>query len=169
VAVTGVVAMIAGPGAQARPSAAGLAQCLGAGLSYALYTLVLQRMVAGADAERAPDAGAVTAAIFGVAALIALPLAAALAGAPQLRLGDLAVLAWLGVMSTGVAYLLYSHALRHVSGATAVALALGEPVTAFVLAIGVVGERPGWVAGAGLALVIAGLIGVIRAEGRGRS
>ena len=68
-----------------------------------------------------------------------------------------AVVVWLGVMSTAVAYLLFTHALKHISSATGVALALGEPVTAFVLAVLVVGERPGWLAFAGLVLVLAGL------------
>jgi len=68
------------------------------------------------------------------------------------------------VVTTGVAYLLFSHALRHISGATGVTLALGEPVTAFVLAIAVVHERPGVTAFAGLAAVLAGLALVVRAE-----
>jgi DME family drug/metabolite transporter len=73
------------------------------------------------------------------------------------------------VVATGVAYLLFSHALRHVSAATGVTLALAEPVTAFVLAVLVVGERPGWVAavGGGL-LVLAGLLVVVFAELRSR-
>jgi drug/metabolite transporter, DME family len=45
-----------------------------------------------------------------------------------------------------------------------VALALAEPVTAFVLAIVVVGERPGWLAFGGLMAVLAGLVMVVRSE-----
>lgn len=158
VAVAGGVALVAGAGAGPALSATGVALCLTAGLSYAVYALVNQRLVAAA----AP--GPVTAAIFALAALLALPLATALAGTPVLTARDLAIVGWLGVMSTGVAYLLLSHALRHVSGATAVALALAEPVTAFVLALVVVGERPAPVAFAGLAAVLVGLGIVIRAE-----
>ena len=66
----------------------------------------------------------------------------------------------------GVTYLLFSHALRHVSAATAVVLALAEPVTAFVLAVVVVGERLGWVGVLGLTAVLAGLWGVVRSEMR---
>ena len=45
-------------------------------------------------------------------------------------------------------------------------LALFEPVTAFVLAVVVVGERPGGMAVAGLVAVLAGLALVVRAEVR---
>lgn len=157
-AVLGGVALVAGAGSGAAFSAAGIGLCLAAGLSYAAYALINQGLV-----ERAAPAP-VTAAIFALAALLALPLAAMLAGAPVLAARDLLVVGWLGVMSTGVAYLLLSHALRHISGATAVALALAEPVTAFVLAMVVVGERPAPLAFAGLATVLVGLALVVRAE-----
>jgi DME family drug/metabolite transporter len=157
-AVGGGALMIAGGGAVGALAPLGVVLCLVAGLAYAIYALVSKTLVADASA------GAVTGAVFSLAAVLALPLALALAGMPVLRPADLAIVAWLGVMSTGVAYLLFSHALRHISGATAVALALAEPVTAFVLAIVVVGERPGAAAFAGLVGVLAGLAVVIRAE-----
>jgi drug/metabolite transporter, DME family len=158
VAVLGGAALVAGAGSKTALSAAGIGLCLAAGLSYAVYALVNQRLVV--QAAPAP----VTAAIFALAALLALPLAALLAGAPVLAPRDLLIVGWLGVMSTGVAYLLLSHALRHISGATAVALALAEPVTAFALAVVIVGERPAPLAFAGLAAVLAGLAVVVRAE-----
>jgi DME family drug/metabolite transporter len=71
-------------------------------------------------------------------------------------------------VATGVAYLLFSHALRHIAAASAVTLALAEPVTAFVLAVLVVGERPGWLAAGGGLLVLSGLLIVVVAELRGR-
>jgi drug/metabolite transporter, DME family len=157
-AVAGGAALVAGAGTGVALSAAGIGLCLTAGLSYAVYALVNQRLVA--RAAPAP----VTAAIFALAALLAVPLATVLAGAPELTARDALIVGWLGVMSTGVAYLLLSHALRHVSGATAVALALAEPVTAFVLALAVVGERPAPLAYVGLAAVLAGLAVVVRTE-----
>lgn len=160
-AVGGGALMIAGGHTTLPFTPLGVGLCLLAGLSYAVYALVNQGLVAGASA------GAVTGAVFSGAALLALPVAWALAGTPLLQTSDLAIIAWLGVMSTGVAYLLFSHALRHISGATAVALALAEPVTAFALAVVVVGERPGVWALVGLLGVLAGLAVVIRAELRG--
>jgi drug/metabolite transporter, DME family len=158
VAVGGVVAMATGGGVAAGVTPAGVLLCLLAGLSYATYALINQRMVAAASPA------AVTATVFTVAALLAVPGAAGLSGVPQLQAHDAALLLWLGVVGTGIAYLLFSHALRHVSAATGVVLALAEPVTAFGLAIVVVGERPGWAGVLGLAGVLAGLWVVVRSD-----
>jgi DME family drug/metabolite transporter len=159
-AVAGGVAMVASSSGQAgQPfTATGLMLCLLAGLSYAVYALVNAKLVA----QTTPSL--VTGAVFTLAALIAAPAAALAAGPVTLTARDLAIAAWLGVVATGIAYLLFSHALRHVSGATGVTLALAEPVTAFVLAIAVVGERPGWAAAGGGLLVLAGLGVVVWAE-----
>ena len=151
-------AMATGAGAAAGASALGVGLCLLAGLSYASYALVNQRLVVAASPA------AVTACVFSMAALLALPGAAGLVGWPQARVQDAAPLLWLGVVSTGVAYLLFSHALRHVSAATGVVLALAEPVTAFALAIVIVGERPGAAGFRGLAAVLVGLGVVVRSE-----
>lgn len=161
-AVGGGVLMVGGGSGERSLSATGIGLCLLAGLSYAVYAMVNGRLVAAAAPAPA------TAAVFGVATLIALPAAALVAGVPQVGPRDLAVMAWLGVVATGVAYLLFSHALRHIAAATGVTLALAEPVTAFVLAVVVVGERPGWVAVGGGMLVLAGLLVVVLAELQGR-
>lgn len=161
-AVAGGMVMVAG-NAAGPVSAAGLLLCLTAGLAYAAYALLNKSLV-----TRAPPS-VVTGAVFATAALLALAPAWGWAGTPTLGGTDLAVVVWLGVASTGVAYLLFSHGLRHVSGATAVALALFEPVTAFALAVVVVGERPGVWALAGLVAVLAGLAVVVRSELAGRS
>lgn len=158
IAVVGVVAMATGGGLASGVSPAGVLLCLLAGLSYATYALVNQRMV------REASLAAVTTTVFTLAALLAIPGAAALAGIPQLHANDATIVLWLGVVSTGIAYLLFSHALQHISAATGVVLALAEPVTAFVLAIAVVGERPGWVGASGLAAVLAGLWVVVSSE-----
>ncbi len=78
------------------------------------------------------------------------------------------VVLYLGLVATGVAYLLFTHALRHISGATGVTLALAEPVVAFCLAVAVVGESPSAMAVWGLAGVIGGLLIVVWSEIRGR-
>lgn len=162
-AVAGGIVMVGAGSPGGQPlSVLGIALCLLAGLSYAGYALVNARLVAAA--APAP----VTAAVFGVATLIALPAALAIAGLPAPTARDGLVVLWLGVVATGVAYLLFSHALRHIAAATGVTLALAEPVTAFVLAVLVVGERPGWAAAGGGLLVLAGLLIVVVAELRGR-
>lgn len=163
-AVAGGVLMVGAGGSGAPPlSLAGLALCLTAGLSYAVYAGANQRLVA------ASSPAAATLASFSLAAALALPAAAGIAGPVHLTAQDLAIAAYLGVVATGVAYLLFSHALRHIGAATGVTLALAEPVTAFVLAVLAVGERPGWAAAGGGLLVLAGLLVVVWAELRGRS
>jgi DME family drug/metabolite transporter len=77
---------------------------------------------------------------------------------------DLIASAYTGIVSAGVAYLLFSHALRSVSAATGVTLALAEPVVAFVLALTLLGESAGPASVVGLALVVAGVLAVVRAE-----
>jgi DME family drug/metabolite transporter len=139
-------------------SAIGIALCLTAGLAYAGYTLFSKRL-----ARTTPTAVA-TRGAFIVAALVAVPCAWLDAGWPRLHAIDLAAVTYVGIVTAGVAYLLFNHALRHVSAASGVTLALGEPVVAFVLATTVVGEPAGTGAVLGLLLVIAGVWVVVRVE-----
>src|SRR5574337_963618 len=156
--VAGGAAMALDGGASVRAPWSGMALCLLAGLAYAVYALTNKRLVAQAGAAT------VNLAVFGAAALLSLPAALLLGGRPTLAAGGWGVVLYLGLVATGLAYLLFSAALRHISGATGVTLALAEPVTAFVLAIAVVGESPAAMAFWGLGGVLAGLLLVIWAE-----
>lgn len=159
VAVAGGVLLALGGGAPVGAlSLSGALLCLLAGLSYAVYTLLNQRMVAHASAP------VITLAAFGVAALLALPVAAAHAGWPQPTRADWLALMFTGFVSAGVAYLLFSHALHHISPATGVTLALAEPVVAFTLAATVLGEPAGALSLLGLVLVVAGVVALVRVE-----
>ena len=108
----------------------------------------------------------VTLCVFSSAAALALPVAWYLSGPPDTGMDGWLMVVYLGVIATGVAYLLFTFALGRVSGSTAVSMCLMEPLTAFCLAIAVVGERPPAAAFAGLALVLLGLAVVVRAEMR---
>lgn len=158
VSVAGGVLMVLSKSAGAGPSWPGLALCLLAGLSYASYALVNKRLVARAST------GWVNFCVFTGAALLALPMAWLLAGVPQWSLPSLAVVVYLGVVVSGLAYVAFSSGLRHIAGATSVTLTLVEPVAAFVLAVVIVGERQPLAAWSGLGLVLLGLLVVIRAE-----
>ncbi len=160
VSVAGAVAMALGQGGGSKLQAGGVALCLLAGLCYAAYTLANKRLVLTLGPVRT------NLLVFAGAALISLPMAWVLGGPLQAGAQSWAVVAFLGLVSTGVAYLLFSSGLRHISGATGVTLALGEPVTAFMLAVWVVGERQQPLAWLGLVAVMAGLLLVIAAEMR---
>lgn len=158
VAVAGGVLMTIGGARQAEGGdAAGILLCLLSGFSYAAYTLLNQRMAAMAPAS------VITFRAFGVAAAIALP-AAWLTGTPSFTNGDLAAVAYTGIVTAGLPYLLFSLALRHITPATGVTLALGEPVVAFALSVLVLGEGPAASAYLGLLLVVGGVLGVVKQE-----
>ena len=137
---------------------AGMALCLLAGLSYAAYALVNQALVIEGRVAT------VNAWVFTCSALISLPVAAWLGGPLTMNASGWAVVIYLGMVATGLAYLLFSVGLRGMSAATGVALSKAEPITAFVLSLLIVGERPAWWSVMGLLGVIAGLWLVVQAE-----
>lgn len=136
----------------------GVLLCLASGASYALYAIATKSIV-----SQAPPA-LTTGLVFTLAALFAVPGAYLLAGRPVITTADISVLLWLGVVATGVAYLLFSVGLKTVNSGTGVALALMEPVAAVCLAILIVGERPGIVSILGMGIVLLGLALLIRIE-----
>lgn len=138
----------------------GLLICLSAGFCYALYTLVSKKLVSIASPLT------VTKHTFTTAIFIATPIAWALAGTPTINPVSVSVILYLGLLTTGVAYLLYTQALRHISAPTGVALELIEPIVAFILAIAVAHEAVNLLAIIGLCLILVGLWLVLRSEGR---
>jgi DME family drug/metabolite transporter len=146
------VALMALSGSVAEVSAPGVVLALGAGASYAVFTLASKSLLdAGAPIER------VMAGVFTLGGLLLLPV---------LVLGDLdwltsadglAMALWLGAVPTALAYILFAHGLRLLPASEVATLTLAEPVTAATLGAIVLGERPGALAVAGIVLVIAGL------------
>ena len=132
-----------------------------AGLGYASYTVLAKRMI---DAGAAPER--VMSAAFGRGALILLPvpLVAGLGwlGSPE----GVALALYLGAVPTALAYFLFARGLRSLSAGETATLTLAEPLTAVLLGALVLGERPGAVAIAGAALVLAGLLVLAAPRGR---
>lgn len=158
ISVGGGAAMVLSRSSGATTSWAGLALCLLAGLSYASYALINKRLVAQAPTN------VVNFYVFTGAALIAAPCAFLLAGAPQWTASAALVVVYLGVVVSGIAYVLFSGGLRGISGATGVTLTLIEPVAAFLLAVWIVGEHQPLSSWLGMLALLAGLLVVIRAE-----
>lgn len=158
IGLAGAALLVLGAGGETRIAWSGILLAVAAGAAFALYSIAGRRLAAPEV-----DGLSLTACIFVVAAaLLAVPLSSQDLGfATEPR--SMLVLAWLGVMATAVAYLLYQSAMRHITAATAATLALAEPMVANLLAIGVLHEPFTWMMGCGVALVLAGLALLARA------
>lgn len=158
-AVTGCAALVGGGGsAGVEPVGIGLA--LLSGLSYAVYATVASELVGRGEEERA-----VTGALFGLAAAVVLPgvLTGWGGSAAWAFSGRGALVAiYLGGVATGVGYLLFVRGLLTTPATTATTLTLAEPAVAAVLGVVVLRETLGGVAIAGLALVAASLLVLLR-------
>jgi DME family drug/metabolite transporter len=158
--VTGASLLTIGPhGAGALPAGfvAGVLLALGAGLSYAVYAVVVKDV--GARLPPLPIAGLT----FGIAALVLTPALATepLAAGPA----GWALLAYLGIVPTALAYILYVIGLRTTPVAVAGVLTLVEPLTATLIGVAFFGDRLGVLGTVGAVLLL-GAVGVLTLRGR---
>jgi DME family drug/metabolite transporter len=135
-----------GPGTLPRGFLAGVGLALGAGLLYAVYAVVVKDV-----GERLPPLP-IAAFTFGVAALVLAPALATerVAAGPAAW----ALLAYLGLVPTALAYILYVVGMRTTPVGISGVLGLVEPLTATLIGVAFFGDRlgaPGLV-GAGLLL-----------------
>jgi DME family drug/metabolite transporter len=146
------VATLALAGGGSEVSAPGVVLAVGAGASYAAFTLASKRLL-----DQGHGVEPVMARLFGLGALLL---------GPVLVLGDtswlssgggVAMALWLGAVPTAIAYILFASGLRHLPANEVATLTLAEPVTAALLGAIVLGERPGPVAVGGIVLILAGL------------
>ena len=158
-AVVGVTVLVAA-GAQATIAPGGVLLALGAGLSYATYTVAAKGLL---SAGHTPEA--TMAQLFAWGALLLLPVLV-LAGPGEIASpSGVALAVYLGAVPTALAYVLFARGLRHLPAGEVATLTLAEPLTAAALGAIVLGERPGVLALGGVALVLAGLI-VLAVPGR---
>jgi len=157
-AVGGCTLLVAGSGAAGEGAgavqldASGVLLALGAGASYALYTIASRQLL------RVQPPDAVTAVAFFGGALLLGPLLFFVDLSWLAQPSGLLVALHLGIVTTALAYILYIRALLTVPSATAVTLALMEPLTAATLGVLVLGERLTLPAIVGIALLLAGLL-----------
>lgn len=144
----------------------GVMMAVGAGLSFAVYTMVNKQLIERHSPEEA------TAVVFSVAGLLLLPV---LLFHPLRWLGEangVAVALHLGLFATALAYLLFSRGLAGIPASNAVTLALAEPLTAALLGVFVVGEELTLFAWLGVGMVLCGLallsVRIGRKEGHAR-
>jgi drug/metabolite transporter, DME family len=146
-AVAGCVVLVTG-GRASGVSAVGVILALAAGLCYAVYAVAAARMITSGSAD-----AAVMGLIFGGAAVLLASVLAATSTGWLLTIRGLAVVGYLGVATTLLAYLLYGRGLRTVPVPTATTLGLAEPAVAAVLGLIVLHERLSGAAIAGLVLI----------------
>jgi DME family drug/metabolite transporter len=130
----------------------GLLAATACGVCYAISTVISRRQMQKIDATT------LTVVSAGVGALALAPLAVIgpMAGvAVPLRLGPVLMLAYLGVVTTAVAYALFYAGLRTTVGSTAAVLTLLEPLVAALLALLILGESLSGPALVGATLLLA--------------
>lgn len=159
-AVLGCAALVLG-GRSAGVEPLGVALALLSGLSYATYATIVARLI-----DQGHDDRAAASLLFGAAAVLLLPLLLVSSPGGLLTGSGALSIAYLGVITTAGAYLLYARGLRTTPVTAASTLTLAEPAVAAVLGLAVLGERLGGVALAGLALLCAGLLFLVLPERR---
>ena len=151
-ACAGVVLLVLGGGAGGSVSAPGVGLALVSGAGYAGYAVASKRML---DGGGAPEA--VMASVFGMGAVLMLPLLAIVPAGGLVTPAGLTFALYLGAVPTALAYVLFARGLERTGASETATLTLAEPLTAAALGVIALGERPGLAAAAGAALVMGGL------------
>lgn len=139
----------------------GVSLSLMAGLVFAVYTIVSKEILRKVEAIPA------VAMTFSLSALMLFPFLFIFDSSWVLEPSNSLTILYLGFMTTSVAYILYLTGLQKVPSSSAVTLSLGEPLTAAVLSVFIVGEVLSPVSWAGVALLLGGII-VLTLSGRKR-
>ena len=123
---------------------AGQLVALASGVAFAVMTILMRKQ---------KDTSPLESIILGnvISFLIGVP---ALWSAPAMPATGWIALGLLGTVQLGVAYLLYSHALKHVTALEAVLIPIIEPILNPIWVMLVIGEKPSPLALAGGALVV---------------
>lgn len=165
--VAGAAVLLA-PGAEvgtgAGSAVAGVLSGLVAGAAYAVYTTAAKRVL-----EAGVHGNTTMAVTFAASGLLLTPLLAT-GDLGWLRTGaGLATVGWLGLVTIVIGYVFFARGLRSLDAPTVTTLTLAEPLTAAVLGVVVIGERPTVAGAVGGALLAVGLVLVGARPRRGSS
>src|SRR3954449_9264427 len=149
-AAAGVVLLAGDGGGTVDPG--GIALAVVAGVGYATCTVLSKRLLLRGVAPEG-----VMAAGFGGAAVLLVPVLLVAGPGFLTGGGGIALALYLGATPTALAYVLFSRGLRALTSGETATLVLAEPLTAAALGVVALGEHPSVAAGAGAALVLAGL------------
>ena len=137
----------------------GIAMSLGAGLLFAFYTLVNKDVLDKVDPVPA------VAVIFSMSAIMLMPFLFLFETEGLMTGRGISVVLYLGIVTTSVAYILFSAGLKRIPSSSAVTLSLAEPLTAAILSVIVVGERLNGTSWMGIAMLLGGIL-VLTLSGR---
>ncbi len=129
----------------------GIVMALGAGLSFASYTLISRTLV------EKHSSLSVVAVVFTLSAICLSPFLFVFDMSWIMSFRGVSVSLSLGIIATGIAYFLFAKGLTHISSSTAVTLSLAEPLTATLLGIFILGESLNSTSWLGIFLLMLGL------------
>jgi len=158
VGVLGLAVMLIAAATEPTLDVVGAILCLGAGAAYAIYATATGGRSAEANTRE------LTATTFALAAIALLPFFLTQDAAWLTTPRGLGAAIWLGIGATTIAYLLYTSGLRRVPAPTATTLSLADPLTAAVLGVVLVAERPPIIAWVGALLIAIALVLVARTQ-----
>jgi DME family drug/metabolite transporter len=131
----------------------GVVAALAAGFGYATYSVSSK-----ATMERGLPSTIALAIPFTIGVVVVSTMSVGESASWLTTSAGLAMALYLGIVATGLAYVLFGYGLRRLTSATAVTLVLAEPLTAALLAVVVLDESipvTGWL---GVAVVMSGLV-----------
>ncbi|KOO49865.1 transporter [Viridibacillus arvi] len=150
-AIVGCVLLFVNKG-EATVNPVGIAMALCAGTAFAIYTHVSKALM---EKEEALPAVAMT---FSISALLLCPISLVYGIEWVGQSANWLPLAFMGVFGTSIAYLLFLTGLQKISSSSAVTLSLGEPLTAAILGVFLVGEYLSVTAWIGVAMLLGGIL-----------
>lgn len=121
---------------------------LGAGLSYATYTVAGKSLLAHYSPLR------IVSITFSLGAFFMLPF---ITIPPNVPLAVWGILLFLGVVPTALAYIIFTTGLKNTTATNAAIASLFEPLTATFLALILIGERLTWMQSIGAVLLFSAL------------
>ncbi|WP_028580193.1 DMT family transporter [Desulfogranum japonicum] len=142
---------LVGLGTDAQGDAVGILLALGAGLSYAAYTVGTKKMLETHRAET------VVALVFSLAACLLMPFLFYFDQRWLVSRSGVLVAIHLGVLATAVSYWLFASGLKHVPVGTAATLSLAEPLTASCLGVLILQEQLSRLEWVGVVCLFAGI------------
>lgn len=140
----------------------GVILSLFAGFVFAIYTIISKLLLGKVEAIPA------VAMTFSISAIMLIPFLFVFDSSWVVEPKNIGTIIYLGIMTTSAAYILYLFGLKKVPSSSAVTLSLGEPLTAAVLSVVIVGEVLSPISWLGVVLLLGGII-VLTFSGRKRT